>query len=153
MKLLDDYMRDVGSANADLRVPATVVKRRISERLPGGHADHPTSFIGRDEEMTLAGDSLIRTAIDGRHCLVIGGEPGIGKSRLASEFLEVVILSGLKTQRVTMQPQDARRPLGVFGDLVPWLLRLRGAIACSPASLQLLRRLTDPAAESISEAT
>ncbi|MEO8871412.1 MAG: AAA family ATPase, partial [Candidatus Kapaibacterium sp.] len=72
---------------------------------------------------------------------VITGEPGIGKTRLLSEFTRVAALQRLHIVRVGCQSHDVRRPLSVFVDLVPKLLALPGALGCSPESMQLLRRL------------
>ena len=144
VKLLDDYVRDVGSANDELRVPANILRRRLAERVPDGYrAEGTTTFVGREQEMLLASECLERAKAGSRQCLIIGGEPGIGKSRLASELYSLALLSGAQTRRVTMQPHDARRPLSVFAELVPQLLEMRGAIGCSPQSLELLKRLTN----------
>ena len=144
MRLLDDYMRDVGSSSAELRVPAAVLKKRIAER--GYRATYPTdtpAFVGREDEMRIASECVARVLACERQCLVIGGA-GIGKTRLADELHATVVLNGFATRRITMQPHDARRPLAAFTELVPQLLPIRGAIGCSPDSLRLLRRLTEP---------
>ncbi len=144
VQLLDQYMVDVGTSSADLRLPAGVLKRRIAERVPDSYRPASTlTFVGREDEMLRAAECFQRARAGERQCLVIGGEPGIGKSRLASELQNSILLSGAETRRVTMQPHDARRPLSVFMELVPQLLQMRGAIGCSPESLQLLRRLTE----------
>lgn len=45
-------------------------------------------FVGREEELELLGNALARTVRDRRASLLtVFGEPGIGKSRLVSEFL------------------------------------------------------------------
>lgn len=147
MKVLDDYMRNVSSNNEELRSPAAMLKRRIVERVRASHVDRPTSFVGRDDEMLLAVESLGSAGVNGRRSLLIGGEPGIGKTRFASELHNRALLGAPQTKWVAMQPQDARYPLGVFAHLVPQLLALRGAIGCSPSSLQVLRRLTDQAGD------
>ena len=152
VKLLDDYLAEVGSgtSSADLRVPASVLKRRIAERVPDSYRPASTlTFVGREEEMLLARQCFERARAGERQCLVIGGEPGIGKSRLAAELQNSILLGGAETRRVTMQPHDARRPLSVFMELVPQLLQMRGAIGCSPESLQLLKRLTERQEEAV----
>ena len=145
IKLLDDYLGDVGSTDASVQEPAAVLKRRIAERLD--RATHPTdlvAFVGREDEMRVASECVARVLACERQCLVIGGEPGIGKTRLAAELHATIVLSGVATRRITMQPHDTRRPLAAFTELVPQLLQIRGAIGCSPDSLHLLRRLTEP---------
>jgi DNA-binding SARP family transcriptional activator/tetratricopeptide (TPR) repeat protein len=154
VKLLDDYMAEVGTSSAELRVPAGVLKRRIAERVPDSYRPASTlTFVGREEEMLLARQCFERARAGERQCLVIGGEPGIGKSRLAAELQNSILLGGAETRRVTMQPHDARRPLSVFMELVPQLLQMRGAIGCSPESLQLLKRLTERQEEDLATDT
>src|ERR1041385_7000313 len=54
LSFLDRYIEDVDGSSADLRVPATVVRRRISERFPErapGRMQSP--FLGREAEMGL----------------------------------------------------------------------------------------------------
>jgi hypothetical protein len=74
--------------------------------------------------------------------VVVSGEPGIGKSRLLSEFRSIIELEGVRCVAVAMQPHDANRPVGAFVDLVPQLLRLPGSLGSSPESMAALRRLT-----------
>ena len=73
---------------------------------------------------------------------VIWGEPGIGKTRLVSEFTRVASLQRVHIVRVACQSHDVRRPLSAFVDMVPKLLALPGALGCSPESMKYLRRLT-----------
>jgi class 3 adenylate cyclase/tetratricopeptide (TPR) repeat protein len=69
--------------------PALVVEGRaaIEERgLPGLHAP----MIGRDRELALLRTVFDRAAEDARpHLVTVYGQPGVGKSRLVSEFLAV----------------------------------------------------------------
>jgi hypothetical protein len=70
------------------------------------------------------------------------GEAGIGKTRLAEELCTQAVLAGASVERIATQPHDTHRPMATFGDLVPKLLELPGALGCSPESISALRRLT-----------
>jgi DNA-binding SARP family transcriptional activator/predicted ATPase len=145
LSILDHYLAELGPAAADIRIPATVLRRRIAERFPPPRYAAPSEahFIGRSASMAVL-TALLRGAKagPGRACLV-WGPSGIGKTRLTTELFKVAALQGVQTQRVGCQPSDTRRPLSVFVDLVPLLLNVPGAIGCSPRSMTYLKRLTE----------
>jgi tetratricopeptide (TPR) repeat protein len=74
-------------------------------------------------------------------CVVIVGEAGIGKTRLAEELCTQAVLAGARVKRVVTQPHDVHRPMATFADLVPELLQLPGALGCSPETMASLKRL------------
>jgi hypothetical protein len=76
--------------------------------------------------------------------VVIVGEAGIGKTRLAEELCTQAVLAGARVERVAMQAHDVHRPMATFADLVPKLLELPGALGCSPDSMAALSRLMKP---------
>ncbi len=151
VRLLDDYLEDIGSASPDLRLPATVLRRRISERIPDRPYQSPTDlpFVGREAEMAFLAERFQHARRGESQCVVISGEPGIGKTRLAAEFANVAALDGARIERVAAQSHDVHRPMGAFIELVPRLLQLPGALGSSPQSMAALRRLTshDPNSE------
>ena len=65
------------------------VRRVTCTERPGGRpVNVSASYVGREEELELLGNAYARVVRDRRAQLVtIYGEPGIGKSRLAHEFL------------------------------------------------------------------
>jgi len=144
MAILDRYLSEVGNGPTDLRVPATIMRRRIADRV------HPrveaiagqSPLVGRCAEMEQLGELLERSReSDGQACIV-WGEAGVGKSRLLAEFSTFASLQGVATQRVQCRPSDPHRPLSVFVDLVPGLRTMRGAIGCSPETFSYLDKLT-----------
>jgi DNA-binding SARP family transcriptional activator len=144
VSMLDQYSRDVSCKRADLALPASVVKHRISDRIADTYrAPLTLPFLGRDEEMTALGNRFELAWAGESQCIVIVGEPGIGKTRLADEFCVQVSLNGGRILRVDTQPHDAHRPMATFADVVPRLLQLPGALGCSPQSIAALRRLTN----------
>lgn len=145
VQYLDGYMMEAGITSSDLRLPAAVLRRRISERLPDTYATlSELPFSGRSDEMAALNESFTRARRGETQCVFISGEAGIGKTRLATEFSNLAILDGARVERVLAQPHDVHRPLGAFVDLVPRLLDLPGALGCSPGSMTALKRLTTP---------
>jgi DNA-binding SARP family transcriptional activator/tetratricopeptide (TPR) repeat protein len=144
MRILDRYLANLDDSETDLRLPASVMRRRIADRmLPRRSAvieDRP--LVGRGETISRLVEmlSLVRSG-HGQSCL-IDGDAGIGKSRVFAELSTFASLQGLICLRVQCRPSDSYRPLSVFVDLVPALRSLRGAIGCSPETLRNLDRLT-----------
>lgn len=143
--ILDRYLVDVGTDNPDLRLPASLLRKRITDRIPERTpiTVRECAFVGRDREMeTLTSDLL--AARHGRGgARLIRGEAGIGKSRLASELMKFAMLEGLQTSRAICRRSDVDRPLSVFVDLVPHLSELPGALGCSQETISILKGLTE----------
>jgi len=145
VQYLDGYMKEAGITSSDLRLPAAILRRRISERLPDTSAARSElPFSGRADEMAALNESFTRARRGETQCVSISGEAGIGKTRLAREFSNLAILDGARVERVLAQSHDVHRPLGTFVELVPRLLELPGALGCSPESMTALKRLTNP---------
>lgn len=146
-RLLDEYAAEVGSRSPYLKLSAESLRRHMAERLPERyrHAGE-LPFLGRDAEMLELRRRFVSSRRGLTECAVIVGEPGIGKTRLASEFAALAALDDSEVARVTAQPHDSGRPMGLFIDLVPGLLRLRGALGIAPESMDALQRLTTTSA-------
>lgn len=145
MGILDRYLREMGPTARELRLPAMTLRRRIAEpelEFPLAPPLH-VPFVGRSAEMaTLAG--ALRSARGGTGSVhFIHGEPGIGKTRLLTEFSRAASLEGARVAAALCQSSDARRPLSAFVDLVPKLMTMPGALGCSPQSHKYLRRLVE----------
>jgi DNA-binding SARP family transcriptional activator len=141
VQLLDSYLEEVGQRDRVLRVPATILRRRIAERLAQIPYAASSTFVGRSEALhTLRKRLASARAGDGSACH-IWGDAGIGKTRLVSEFARIAVLDGLCVEHMSAQPHDIRRPMGAFTDLVPSLLRLPGALGCSPEAIAFLTKL------------
>jgi DNA-binding SARP family transcriptional activator/tetratricopeptide (TPR) repeat protein len=143
-RILDRYLSEVGSGPTDLRLPATIMRRRIADRMhPRAEAVMGESpLVGRGATLEQLGELLERSRrTRGQACLV-WGDAGVGKSRLLAEFATFASLQGIPTQRVQCRPSDPHRPLSVFVDLVPGLRAMRGAIGCEPETFNYLDRLT-----------
>jgi len=141
--ILDRYLREIGPQAREIRVPASLLRRRISES-PYAEARRvrETPFVGRDHELGELNRALALARQSQGSTHLWWGEPGIGKTRLVTEFTRAAELQRVQVVRVGCQSSDERRPLSAFVDLVPALLALPGSIGCSPESLHYLKRLT-----------
>jgi DNA-binding SARP family transcriptional activator len=143
--ILDRYIAEVGESGSDLRLPATLLRRRVaervSERIDLQDVDPP--FVGREAEMQslIAGFQAARAGRGG--ALLVVGEPGIGKSRLSDELVRFAELQGAQVQRTACRRTDVNRPLSLFVDIVPQLREMPGALGCAPETFASLKRLTD----------
>ncbi|MDQ3997674.1 MAG: AAA family ATPase [Gemmatimonadota bacterium] len=139
--LLDSYLTELGSHGQALRLPATVLRSRIADRLVSLPSPASGRFVGRSMYLERLHDLLNAAKAGSGSACHICGEAGIGKTRLVSEFARSAILDGVVVEQVSFQPHDIRRPMGAFTDLVPSLLRLPGALGCSPEAVSFLTRL------------
>ena len=144
VRVLDDYLTSIGKASSELRLSATVMKRRIVEQTSLREHDIPvdTPLVGREQFLArLSG--LLNTSRHRRpRVALLYGEPGIGKSRLISDFFSFASLQGVTCHKVTCRSTDAARPLAVLLELVPLLRSMRGAIGSSPDTLEFFDTLT-----------
>ena len=143
LRIIDDYLEEVGAAQSLLRLTPATVRRRISEGFSESGRANPEDhvFVGREETMRQL-SALERSARSGgQHILLVWGEPGIGKTRLLNEYRALASLQGSIVQLYSCQPHDVFRPLGILCDLVAQLLDAPGALGCDPDARQLLERL------------
>jgi DNA-binding SARP family transcriptional activator len=141
VRLLDTYLEEVGPRDRAFRLPVTTLRRRIADRLPELQYPVTSRMFGREGMLVQLRDALARVEAGDSLACHIWGEAGIGKTRLVTEFSRAATLGGARVEQVGAQPHDVRRPMGAFSDLVPALLRLPGALGCSPEAIGLLTRL------------
>jgi tetratricopeptide (TPR) repeat protein len=142
--ILDRYVADLGPGSADIKLPASLMRKRISERVSEAAFSDRTQgiFVGRESDMQALTVVLDAARAGHGKCCVIWGDPGIGKSRLASELGRFAELQGVQLRKVACRRGDAERPLSVFVEAVPMLREMRGALGCSADTLADLQRLT-----------
>src|ERR1043166_6343111 len=145
VRVIDNYVSDVGESLPTVRARASRLRRQIQERPVAydGSCDSEPAFVGRDEPMRLIGD-LLRSAREGRGgALIVTGPAGIGKTRVLAEAATRAAIAGLQLVRVRCQAGDLLRPLAGVVDLVPQVLSLRGAAGADPRHVERLKRVTD----------
>lgn len=147
LAILDAYLADVGTANAEIRLPAAILRNRITERVttgPTASAQH-SAFVGRHDSLRLMQHLAREVAAGSGYVLYLCGEPGIGKSRLVTEFVNIAAMGGYRVIRAESRSGSSDQALSVFMAIAARLLRMPGALGCSPEALRLVRRLTDHA--------
>ena len=144
IRILDRFLQDLDAGPQEIRVPANVLRRRITERLPEPYASSAEAcFVGRDQTLAVLSNQL-RQAKLGRGCaLYLWGGAGVGKTRVVLELTKLAALNGVTTRRVVCQPADERAPLSISCEIARRLLELPGALGCAPQSRQCLLRLTE----------
>ena len=96
-------------------------------------------LVGRTHEIATLSDAYASIARSGR-LIVIGGEPGIGKTRLAGELVASARTNGAVVIETRCHPEEERM---AFGTIVE-LLRSIGAeriTRCAPSSVAEIARL------------
>ena len=145
VSILDHYISEVGDGASELRLPATILRRRVVERIPDRPAllnvDPP--FVGREIEMEALGRAFEQARAGRGSATLLVGDPGIGKTRLSAELARFAELQGARVQRATCRRTDIDRPLSLFVDIVPQLREMPGALGCAPETFAWLKRLTE----------
>jgi tetratricopeptide (TPR) repeat protein len=143
LRMIDGYIEEIGGTYADLRLPASLLRNRISERVayPAASAAAKVPLIGREESLQVLANVAEQVNSGAGHTCVLHGPPGIGKTRLLTEFANISAMRGARIIRVECHADAIERPLAVFMELAPKLLRMPGALGCSPEALKLVKRL------------
>jgi DNA-binding SARP family transcriptional activator len=96
---LQTLERAILTQDASLETPS----RRVGEPAtgnvpfpPGLTVSGPAAFVGRTNELAILHECWADTASGGRATVFVGGEPGIGKSRLIGEFARGLHDSGVR---------------------------------------------------------
>jgi DNA-binding SARP family transcriptional activator/tetratricopeptide (TPR) repeat protein len=145
LEILDQYVEELGDKATKIGLPATVLRRRISERGGAWHDSGPLSapLVGRQHEIQAIVHLLERAATGQGGSAVLVGVGGAGKSRLVQEMCGIAQLNGFATVSVRTEASASARPLTTFLSLARELIRLEGAGGADPAAFALLRRLSE----------
>lgn len=125
----------------DLRGRLQRVKRsRILDGEPP--PDHPTlDFVGRTAELAELRRQL-RTALSGRpRNIAFLGPAGVGKTRLAEEFLRTSVPADACVARTKAVDTDRQIELGMIADLIREVVTRPGAAGISNASQAVLQQV------------
>jgi DNA-binding SARP family transcriptional activator len=145
--ILDRYLQELGPGAGDIRLPATLLRRRFVEaptRRRSVALVTDKHFHGRDVELSELTMSLRRARWHDGSAVLLHGPPGMGKSRLMLEILKVAQVEGYREVVMECRESITTRPLGALIEALPDLLSAPGAIGCAPESLTVLRKLLGP---------
>jgi DNA-binding SARP family transcriptional activator len=145
VSMLDDFLTELGGSQSELKLPATILRRRVVDRIPERTACRQSDarFVGREAEMELL-THRFETVRSGRgRAIQLVGQPGVGKTRLCQEFARFAELQGAYVEQARCRRTYVERPISLFAELVPRLRELPGALGCDPNTLLTLRRLTE----------
>jgi DNA-binding SARP family transcriptional activator len=149
--LLDSYVGEIGHRTRELRIAPSMLRRRIGERSQGypSTSGSLSPFVGREREMRILHEQMALARQGNGRCVAVVGEAGIGKTRLVTEFCQLLGFDGVGVASTAAQPHDVHRPFGAFADLFPRLMGMPGALGISPDSMSLLQRMVSrPSSES-----
>lgn len=146
LKMLEEYEREVGKVSEALKVPVRTLRRRVSEWFDDALLPQrfEVPFVGREEEFRKLRDGFVEVRQGCGMCFVVTGEPGIGKTRTATEMLRLSVLDGARVISYSCTPGDALTPLASLLALTHALLDQPGALGCAGEHLQYLRQLLSP---------
>jgi DNA-binding SARP family transcriptional activator len=153
IRILDEYLSEVGDDDSPLRLPAELLRRRIAAPADAsGGAAQSIPFVGRREQLHRFQSMLAHVAGGRGAAVLFCGPAGIGKTRLLDETSSFAMSIGrASVVRAHCQPGDSLRPLSGLTDLIPKLLELRGAAGCEPSTLDRLARLSEIEERGLSE--
>ena len=143
--LLDRYEGEVGRYRSDLRLPASLLRERISDRLiRRSQAAVELPMVGREEDVERVLAAFQRLRGNRAVSYVVSGAAGVGKTRLAFECCRMAELQGARLLTIGTQPSSRTQALFAVSELVDGLLQMPGAIGCAPAALECLRAISSP---------
>ncbi len=146
LQIIDQYVEDLGERAGLIALPATVLRRRISERRTewGGTGANEVALVGREGIMKQLTEAVEAAANRQGGAFVLRGAAGIGKTRVSDEARAFADLGGFRSMVIRIPPSAATQPLSVALTLIPQLLELRGAAGCPPLAMTILRSTTAP---------
>ncbi|MFG1807682.1 LuxR C-terminal-related transcriptional regulator [Streptomyces sp. NPDC049040] len=107
--------------------------RRQGSRAP---AVERWPFLGRSRELAaLAGLSEDEST----DTVLVSGAPGVGKSRLAEEYLAAVTAQGSRAVRVMARPEESAVPFGAMASLLPQGMDPMDPVPCFARASRVLR--------------
>lgn len=144
--MLEAYEAEVGQVSEALRIPARALRKRVSEAVDDSLLPRKfeVPFVGRVEEFRQLRNLFLAVRGGAARCAVITGEPGIGKTRIATELLRVGILDGAQAVTHQCSSGDTLTPLSSLLGITTSLLGQPGALGCGHEHLSYLRRLVHP---------
>jgi class 3 adenylate cyclase len=90
----------------------------LADRLSSDHSGPGTPLVGRVGELAMLKGIWERAASGSPHLVTVLGPPGVGKTRLASEFRRIVAADGVRSVRGRCLPYRESSAYGAFGTQV-----------------------------------
>jgi tetratricopeptide (TPR) repeat protein len=112
--------------------------------IPFDSAAGQTGFVGREQELDFLRRLLAKALRGERYAVMIGGAPGVGKTRLANELRVEASRRGFVTLVGKCFERESAAPLD------PFVQMLEAAIALAPNSETVRSALGDEAAQIVS---
>ncbi len=101
----------------------------VSTRFEASQCKGLTDFVGRDDEMQKLHDVIVKADGDGFRQINIVGEAGLGKTRLATEFLDSLDISRFSIYQCSCYGDSRGYPLQVFIHLLRALLDIKPSLS------------------------
>jgi DNA-binding SARP family transcriptional activator len=152
--ILDQYLAEIGPSAGDIRLPATLLRKRFTEpatKKRPAFAPPERHFVGRTSELAHLTMAMRRARWHDGSAVMIEGPAGIGKSRLARELSKVATIEGFREIRVECRDGNVHRPFHALLEAITDLLALPGAIGCAPESMSVLRKIAGISETFVSE--
>ena len=105
-------------------------------RLSAVHGSHLTTFVGREAELALLAEKWEQAKAGEGQLVLLSGEPGIGKSRLAQAIREHAIADGAMASFYQCSPYHTNTAFHPISDFVA---RDAGFSSDDPAAIKLER--------------
>jgi ATP-dependent Clp protease ATP-binding subunit ClpA len=103
--LIDRYAGEIGGYQSELRVPASLLRERISDRLiRRNQAAVELPMVGREEDVERVLTAFQRLRGNRAVSYVVTGVAGVGKTRLAFECCRMAELQGARLLTIGTQP-------------------------------------------------
>jgi DNA-binding SARP family transcriptional activator len=147
--VLDRYLTELGANAGDIRLPATLLRKRFSEAVPRRRSVALVTdryFVGRDQEMSDLTQAMRRARWRDGSAVLLYGPAGIGKTHVVTELSRIAQLDGHRHVLLECRESIAKQPLVALLEALPELLTAPGAAGCSPESLTVIRQLLGMAA-------
>ncbi|MES2178609.1 MAG: ATP-binding protein [Gemmatimonadota bacterium] len=149
LDVLETLLRERSDLAPAVRDEALRLRARISKT---GDVPRDSTLRGRDECLAFLKREWECSSSGGARLCTLLGAPGIGKTRVATEFATSVALGTGRVIQYRCDVHTRAQPLALFSAVLPALRQLRGSLGVSPRHLELLDRLQYPSHPAHAEA-
>ena len=144
---IDSFHKDALESSSESQELVRLKARLLKTR----HAPRRTPLVGRSDCLALLESQWTHAAENGARLFTLVGPAGIGKTRLADDFVASTSLGAVNVLQYRCGGDGRHYPLSLFSHLLPELRLLRGSLGISPEHHKLLNRLRLPLRSSRAE--